>query len=49
MAKKDETHISTTPEIKEKLKAIAGRESRSMRTVLSRIITDAFEKTFGGK
>ena len=44
MAKKVETHISTTPEIKQKLKEIADSESRSMRTVLARIVKDAHKK-----
>lgn len=46
MAKKDETHISTTPEIKQMLKEIADKECRSMRTVLGRIIRDAHKKAF---
>ena len=44
MARKEETHISTTPEIKQMLKEMADKESRSMRTVLGRIIKEAYDR-----
>ena len=47
MARKDETHISTTPEVKQMLKEIADKESRSMRTVPGRIIKEAYKKAMG--
>ena len=44
MAKKKETHISTTPEIKQMLKEIADKESRSMRTVFARLVKEEYKK-----
>ena len=47
-SKNDETHVSTTVEVKEMLKSIAKAESRSMRTVLNRLVKKAYKDTFGG-
>lgn len=40
-----ETHISTTVDVKEKLRFIAKKEGRTMRIVLARIIGKEYEKT----
>ena len=44
MSKDNETHISVKVETKDKLKKIADKESRSMRTVVTRLIDDEFKK-----
>jgi len=47
MAKKlKETHISTTPDVREKLKAIAEFEQRAMRTILKRVVEAEYKKVF---
>ncbi len=39
-----ETHISTTQDVKEKLRSMAKKEARTMRVVLRRIISEAYDK-----
>lgn len=44
MRQRDETHISVRIETKEKLKEIAKRESRTIRTVVTRLIDKEYNK-----
>jgi hypothetical protein len=41
-----ETHVSILKSIHAKLKAIAEKERRSMRTVLTRLIENEYNKVF---
>lgn len=45
--KKNETHISVTIETKEQLKTIAKKEDRTLRSVISRLVKDAYEAMKG--
>ena len=44
MSRRDETHISVTVDTKDKLKLIAKKEKRTMRTVIARLIDEAYKK-----
>jgi len=44
MSKDNETHISVRIETKEKLKQIAVKERRSMRTVITRLVDNEYGK-----
>jgi len=46
--KKDE-HITVTPEVFDKLKAICEKEHRTKRGEITRMIEDKYDKVFGRK
>jgi predicted transcriptional regulator len=44
--RENDTHISTTVEIKQMLQEMADKEERAMRTVLARLVRKEYEKVF---